>query len=651
VNQSKLPNNFGQSQELNQQTNIRCWIHTTAAIIITKSAIFKLLRKRSNEDKPTSDLKESSTITTTVINNVEQIDSNTSQQIIRVVQHDDGGKRSAIEALRIFGAAGRNEEALTKKKQQSLLDVDRQSNPVRQKFVDHHLKNQQQLSTIIEEDENDTTTSNDSNEDTMSEEEDVQQDAAEDGDPLCMTRKLMGMHLTLTDSNASYKITRGCATTKGKINDINGILTIDTGAGVTIMNYQHWIIIGGNSQDIHPYSGSDIVGPEGSSIQPAGWIDVDITVAGQTTRHPCILAQKFNQLILLGTDFLYKTGIILDIRGGRLWRKSTPLYKYLLSTDLHQAGRLDVPVYATGKRIRASVLITVGFWQVELDEESKEKTAFVTHDGLFQFTVMPFGLTNAPATFQHLMDVILSGLKWRCCLVYLDDVIIFSSTFDQHLKGINDVLGRLRQSNLALKASKCHFCHRELKYLGHIVSTKGTRPDPEKLKAVRDFPVSYKAKGVRSFLGLTVYYRRFIQDYATIAEPLLQLIGVKRSPVFVWIPECQDSFDELKQKLITSPIISYPDFNHPFILQLDAFDYGLGAVLAQKVPPDGEEHVIAYASRTLNESERKYSATERECLAIVWRTQHFRPYLEGRPFEVWTGHRSLTWLRRIRLVD
>ncbi|CAF0957237.1 unnamed protein product [Didymodactylos carnosus] len=201
---------------------------------------------------------------------------------------------------------------------------------------------------------------------------------------------------------------------------------------------------------------------------------------------------------------------------------------------------------------------------------------------------------------------------------------------------------RLRQSNLTLKASKCHFCHRELKYLGHIVSTKGTRPDPEKLKAVRDFPVSYKAKGVRSFLGLTVYYRRFIQDYATIAEPLLQLIGVKRSPVFVWIPECQDSFDELKQKLITSPIISYPDFNHPFILQLDAFDYGLGAVLAQKVPPDGEEHVIAYASRTLNESERKYSATERECLAIVWGTQHFRPYLEGRPFEVWTDHRSLT---------
>ncbi|CAF1183413.1 unnamed protein product [Didymodactylos carnosus] len=317
--------------------------------------------------------------------------------------------------------------------------------------------------------------------------------------------------------------------------------------------------------------------------------------------------------------------------------------------DVYPLPRIDDTLDALYDAKYFSTLdLRSGFWQVELDEESKEKTAFVTHDGLVQFTVMPFGLTNAPATFQRLMDVILSGLKWRCCLVYLDDVIIFSSTFDQHLKDINDVLGRLRQSNLTLKASKCHFCHRELKYLGHIVSAQGIRPDPEKLKAVRDFPVPYKAKGVRSFLGLTGYYRRFIQNYATIAEPLLQLIRVKRSPVFVWIPECQDSFDELKQNLITSPIISYSDFNHPFILQLDASDYGLGAVLAQKGSPDGEEHVIAYASRTLNESERKYSATERECLAIVWGTQHFRPYLEGRSFEVWTDHRSLTWLRRLK---
>ncbi|CAF4301792.1 unnamed protein product, partial [Didymodactylos carnosus] len=210
-----------------------------------------------------------------------------------------------------------------------------------------------------------------------------------------------------------------------------------------------------------------------------------------------------------------------------------------------------------------------GFWQIELDEESKEKTAFVTHEGLFQFTVMPFGLTNAPATFQRLMDLVLSGLKRRCCLVYLDDVIIYSSTFDQHLKDIDDVLGRLSESNLTLKASKCHFCQKELRYLGHIVSADGIRPDREKLRAVRDFPVPFKVK------------------------------------------------------------------------DLDASDYGLGAILTQKVLPEGDEHVIAYASRALSETERKYSPTERECLAIVWGTQHFRPYVEGRPFEVWTGHKSL----------
>ncbi|CAF4511126.1 unnamed protein product, partial [Didymodactylos carnosus] len=188
----------------------------------------------------------------------------------------------------------------------------------------------------------------------------------------------------------------------------------------------------------------------------------------------------------------------------------------------------------------------------------------------------------------------------------------------------------------------------ELRYLGHIVSADGIQPDPEKLRAVRDFPVPFKVKGVRSFLGLTGYYRRFIRSYATIAEPLLKLIRVKHSPIFVWTPECQDSFEELKQKLITSPVISYPDFNYPFILQLDASDYGLGAILAQKVPTEGDEHVIAYASRTLSETERKYSPTERECLAIVWGTQHFRPYLEGRPFEVWTDHKSLVWLRNLK---
>ncbi|CAF4569907.1 unnamed protein product, partial [Didymodactylos carnosus] len=259
---------------------------------------------------------------------------------------------------------------------------------------------------------------------------------------------------------------------------------------------------------------------------------------------------------------------------------------------------------------------------------------------------MPFGLTNAPATFQRLMDLVLRGLKWSCCMVYLDDVIIYSPTFEQHLIDIDNVLNRIKESGLTLKPSKCFFCRRELKYLGHIVSADGIRPDPDKLEAVRSFSVPSKPKDVRAFLGLTGYYRRFIKNYAEIAEPLFESIREKHNPVFVFTPDRQQAFELLKERLISAPIVTYPNFDHPFMLQLDACDYGLGAVLAQNI--EGHEHVIAYASRTLQPCERKYSAPERECLAIVWGTQHFRPYLEGRSFEVWTDHRSLTWLKNIK---
>ncbi|CAF4468437.1 unnamed protein product, partial [Didymodactylos carnosus] len=315
--------------------------------------------------------------------------------------------------------------------------------------------------------------------------------------------------------------------------------------------------------------------------------------------------------------------------------------------DTYPIPRIDDTLDALkGAKYFSTLDLSSGFWQVELDEGSKEKTAFVTHEGIFQFNVMPFGLTNAPATFQRLMDLVLRGLKWSCCMVYLDDVIIYSPTFEQHLKDIDDVLKRIKTSGLTLKPSKCFFCHQELKYLGHIVSAQGIRPDPEKLEAVRSFPIPSKTKDVRAFLGLTGYYRRFIKNYAEVAEPLFDSIREKHNPIFVFTPERQLAFELLKERLIAAPIVTYPNFDYPFMLQLDACDYGLGAVLAQNI--EHREHVIAYASRTLQPCERKYSAPERECLAIVWGTQHFRPYLEGRPFEVWTDHRSLQWLRSIK---
>ena len=292
-----------------------------------------------------------------------------------------------------------------------------------------------------------------------------------------------------------------------------------------------------------------------------------------------------------------------------------------------------------------------GFWQIELDEESRPKTAFITHAGLFQFKVMPFGLTNAPATFQRLMDLVLGGLKWSCALVYLDDIIIYSPSFDSHLHHMESVLQRIQSSGLTLQISKCQFCKLKLRYLGHVVSQYGIEPDPEKIRAVRDYPIPVRLKDVRTFLGLTSYYRRFIKHYATIAEPLISLTRNAEHKPFLWTTACQDSFQHLRQLLIEAPIISYPRFDQPFLLQLDASDVGISAILAQKlIDPDGvqREHVIGYASRTLSQIERRYSPTERECLAIVYGCSHFRPYLEGLRFTILTDHRALKWLHQTK---
>ncbi|CAF1666227.1 unnamed protein product [Rotaria magnacalcarata] len=225
---------------------------------------------------------------------------------------------------------------------------------------------------------------------------------------------------------------------------------------------------------------------------------------------------------------------------------------------------------------------------------------------------MPFGLTNAAATFQRLMDLVLGGLKWSCAPVYLDDIIVYSSSFNDHLHHIELVLEQIQQSGLTLKRNKCQFCKTHLKYLGHIVSKEGIRPDPDELTAVREYPVPTKLKAGRTFL------------------------------------DCQKSFDTLRQCLIEAPIIAYPLFDQSFILQLDVSDIGLSAILAQKLMDDdgiSREHIIGYASRTLSTSERKYSSTEREWLAIVYGCSYYRPYLEGIRFTPVADHKALKWLQ------
>ena len=278
-----------------------------------------------------------------------------------------------------------------------------------------------------------------------------------------------------------------------------------------------------------------------------------------------------------------------------------------------------------------------GYWQVALDPETRDKTAFTTHKGLFEFIRMPFGLCNAPATFQRVMQSVLAGLEWKCCYVYIDDTLVASETFEEHLEHLRTVLLRLRKAGLRLKPKKCKFLHKEVFFLGHILTQEGIKPDPEKTAKVRDFPRPVDLTTLRQFLGLASYYRRFVPSFAAVARPLNALL--KKKVRFEWSAACEDAFCQLKELLVTAPVLSYPKFEkgRSFILETDASKVGLGAILSQE-QDDGLVHPIAYASRSLNTHEQNYGISELETLGLVWAVRYFRPYLLGFPCTVFTDH-------------
>lgn len=281
-----------------------------------------------------------------------------------------------------------------------------------------------------------------------------------------------------------------------------------------------------------------------------------------------------------------------------------------------------------------------GFHQIPVKDSDQQKTAFTTPLGHYEFTRMPFGLKNAPSTFQRLMNSVLSGLQGLQCFVYLDDVVIYASSLEEHTLKLKTIFDRLRLNNLKLQPDKCEFLKREVSYLGHVISEQGVQPNPEKVNAIKNYPVPKDAKMIKQFLGLVGYYRRFIKNFAKIAKPLTNLL--KKEIPFSWTNEHQTSFDTFRNILLTSPILSYPDFSKEFILTTDASNFAIGAILSQGKL--GSDLPIAYASRTLNNSEQNFSTTEKELLAIVWSVKHFRPYLYGRTFTIVTDHKPLTWL-------
>ena len=282
------------------------------------------------------------------------------------------------------------------------------------------------------------------------------------------------------------------------------------------------------------------------------------------------------------------------------------------------------------------------FWQVPLSEESKARAAFITYDGIYEFQTMPFGLSGAPATFQHLMMRVLRGISWKYVLCYIDDVIIFSSTFDEHLQHIEEVFTRLRNAGLKLSPNKCFFAQKKLHYLGHVLSKLGIEPDQRKLEKINNLIAPKDQKGVKSLLGLTNYYKKFILGYSKICAPLFNLL--KKDTPFVWSKDCEDALNTLKAALTSSPVLAFPDMNKSFILTCDASRSGLGYILGQ-LDENKKERVIEFGGRALHSSEKNYSVSELECLAIVEGVKTYKAYLSTSiPFEIVTDHKELTCL-------
>ena len=284
-----------------------------------------------------------------------------------------------------------------------------------------------------------------------------------------------------------------------------------------------------------------------------------------------------------------------------------------------------------------------GFHQIPLDEASKEKTAFSTNTGHYHFKRLSFGLANGPPTFQRLMNQLLSGLQNIELFIYMDDVVIFSASLEEQIERLKNFLGRIKTAGLTLSPEKCYFLRREVIYLGHHISSEGVKPDAKKIEAVKSFKVPKTKKQCKQFLGLVGYYRKFVKDFAKIARPINLLL--KKRVEFKWDEAAQKSFETLRDLICTAPILIFPDFNKPFYVTCDASQYAIGSILSQG-PSIGEDRPIAFASRSLNEHEIRYSVIEKELLSIIHAVQHFRPYLYGHPFTLITDHRALIYINK-----
>ena len=285
-----------------------------------------------------------------------------------------------------------------------------------------------------------------------------------------------------------------------------------------------------------------------------------------------------------------------------------------------------------------------GYWQILVDKDSIQKTAFVSKEGIYEFLVMPFGLTNAPATFQRTIDQLLRMFIRSSVVVYLDDICVFSKSFNDHLVKLEEIFKVLKLAGMKLNRKMCHLFSNEIQFLGHGIFKDGIRPDPMKCSIVTNYPQPQNVSELRTFLGLTSYFRKFIPNYSKQAKVLTRLL--RKDVVFIWILEHQSAFHSLKSSLINPPALAFPDPNLPYKLITDASSYAIGAVLMQV--KDGIDKSMYYWGRNLSVHEKNYSVTEKEALAVIAALKKFRGYLWDLSFKIETDHQALTWILNLK---
>lgn len=297
---------------------------------------------------------------------------------------------------------------------------------------------------------------------------------------------------------------------------------------------------------------------------------------------------------------------------------------------------------------KANYLSTIdcekGFWQVPVREQDKHYTTFRTRKGIFEYNVMPQGMKNSPMTFQRLMTKVLKGLD-AFSFVYQDDILVFSSSFEDHLKHLEIIFQRLQAAHLTVKSSKCAFGKDKVKFLGYIISTKGIEKNPDKVNAVLSLSAPKTRTQLRKFLGAVCWFRNFIPQLANTAEPLYRLLSTKTK--FKWNQDADLAFQDLKHKLSMEVTLQHPDMEKPFIIRTDGAQSGVGCILLQK-DNEGNERPVAFASKTLNAAQRNYSAIEIECYAIVYALERFAEYLDGGKFTIETDNQAITYLQKMR---